>query len=114
MSNDPAGHGRRPARMPIRSAVLMVRGDQSWTSDVADISASGVRIDRPEDWNGQVGDLFVLDMLFDDTLNINVEARVARISHDEVGFVFARIPPDKEIPLWNLLGRHADQTEKWD
>ncbi|MCB1628251.1 MAG: PilZ domain-containing protein [Xanthomonadales bacterium] len=114
MHNDAAGMGRRPSRMPIRSAVLVVRGDESWTSDVADISATGVRIDRPADWVGEVGDLFVLDMLFDDTLNINVEARVARVSDEEVGFVFARIPPDKEVPLWNLLGRHADQTERWD
>lgn len=114
MPADPAFQGRRPSRMPIRSAVLMIRGDQSWTSDVADISATGVRIERPPDWIGEIGDLFVLDMLFDETLAINVEARVARISRDEVGFAFARIPPDKEVPLWNLLGRHADQTEKWD
>jgi hypothetical protein len=113
MQLKPIAAGKRASRMSIRSAVLMVRGDQSWASDVADISATGVRVDRPADWIGQIGDLFVLDMLFDDTLNINVEARVARISDEEVGFAFARIPPDKEVPLWSLLGRYADQQEKW-
>ena len=106
--------GRRAARMPIHSAVLMIRGDQSWTSDVEDISATGVRITRPEDWIGQIGDLFVLDMIFGEDLNIHLEAKVARISVEEIGFVFARIPADKDVPLWSLLGRHADQQERWE
>lgn len=104
---------RRAARMPIYSAVLMIRGDQSWTSEVEDISATGVRITRPADWMGQSGDLFVLDMLFGQDLNIHLDARVARVSDDAIGFVFSRIPADKEIPLWSLLGRHADEQEHW-
>ena len=46
-------------------------------------------------------------------LNIHVEARVARVNDDEVGFVFSQIPADKETPLWNLLGGYADSLEIW-
>ncbi|GMU44450.1 MAG: PilZ domain-containing protein [Xanthomonadales bacterium PRO6] len=105
--------GKRHRRMPINSAVLMMRGDESWTSDLMDISATGVMVKRPVDWIGQRGDRFVLDMLFGDELNIHVEARVARINDDEVGFVFSQIPSDKEAPLWNLLGGYADSLEIW-
>jgi len=105
--------GKRHRRMPINSAVLMLRGDESWTSELMDISATGVMVRRPVDWIGQRGDRFVLDMLFGDQLNIHVEARVARVTDDEVGFVFSQIPADKEKPLWDLLGGYADSLEIW-
>lgn len=105
--------GKRHRRMPINSAVLMLRGDESWTSELMDISATGVMVRRPVDWIGQRGDRFVLDMLFGDLLNIHVEARVARVTDDEVGFVFSQIPADKEKPLWDLLGGYADSLEIW-
>ena len=105
--------GKRHRRMPVDSAVLMLRGDESWTSDLMDISATGVLVKRPLDWIGQRGDRFVLDMLFGDQLNIHVEAVVMRVTEDELGFAFSRIPPDKEMPLWNLLGGYADTLEEW-
>jgi hypothetical protein len=105
--------GKRHRRMPVDSAVLMLRGDESWTSDLMDISATGVLVRRPLDWIGQRGDRFVLDMLFGDQLNIHVEAVVMRVAEDELGFAFSRIPPDKELPLWNLLGGYADTLEEW-
>ena len=105
--------GKRHRRMPINSAVLMMRGDESWTSELMDISATGVMVRRPVDWIGQRGDRFVLDMLFGDELNIHVEAKVARVADDEVGFAFSQIPSDKEAPLWNLLGGYADSLEVW-
>lgn len=105
--------GKRHRRMPLNSAVLMLRGDESWTTELMDISATGVLVRRPFDWIGQRGDRFVLDMLIGDELNIHVEARVARVNDDTVGFAFSRIPPEKEVPLWNLLGGYADSLEQW-
>jgi hypothetical protein len=103
----------RHKRMAVRSAILMIRGEESYTSEVMDISSTGVMVKRPVDWLGQRGDRFVLDMLFGDDLNIHVEAVVARVAEDEVGFAFAAIPPDKEQPLWNLLGAAADSLERF-
>nr|MDQ2972751.1 PilZ domain-containing protein [Pseudomonadota bacterium] len=77
------------------------------------ISATGVLLTRLEGWVGQVGDLWVLDMLFGVDLNIHLEARIARLSNDRVGMAFARIPEDKQAPLWNLLGGYADTLEPW-
>lgn len=105
--------GSRHKRMPIDSACLMLRGDDSWTSELMDISATGVLVRRPAEWLGQLGDRFVLDMLVGDDLNIHVEAKVVRITDDELGFDFSRIPPEKQVPLWNLLGGYADSLELW-
>ncbi len=105
--------GRRARRMPSDSAVLMCRGDESWTTELQDISATGLLVQRPSDWIGKRGDQFVLDLLLGETLNIHLEARVMRIDDNELGFAFSRIPPEKEAALWNLLGGYADSLELW-
>ena len=38
----------RSARMPIRSAVVLSRGGNAWSSEVLNISASGVLVGRPQ------------------------------------------------------------------
>lgn len=106
-SRDPMRH----ARMPINSAVLMMRAGESWSTDMVDISATGVMVKRPFDWRGELGDLYVLDMVVGAEMSIHLEARVARITDWHVGFAYERIPAEKEAPLWNLLGRYADSIE---
>lgn len=102
--------GARSARMSIQSTVLLSRGADAWTTDIEDISASGVLVRKPDGWACRVGDPFVLDMMIGD-LNIHLEANVARITKEHIGFAYTRIPSDKEIPLWNLLGGYADRLE---
>jgi hypothetical protein len=105
--------GMRHARMPINSAVLMIHGADVWSSEIEDISATGVLVARPDDWNGRVGDQYALDMIIGEDLNIHVDATVARILDRYVGFAYSRIPSEKEVPLWNLLGGYADRLEKF-
>jgi hypothetical protein len=105
--------GLRSARMPIRSALFMSCGSEAWTSEIEDISATGVLVARPDAWAGAIGDLYVLDMLIGESLNIHVEARLARIADARLGFAYERIPEDKEAPLWNLLGGYADRLEPY-
>ena len=105
------GEAVRHARMPINSAVFMMHAGDSWSTDMVDISATGVMVRRPFDWRGTLGDHYVLDMMIGPDMNINVEATVARITDWHVGFAYERIPADKEATLWNLLGIYADQIE---
>lgn len=114
MTNQASGTGLRPARMPIVSAVLISRGCEAWSSEIEDISATGVLVGRPDAWSGEVGDLYVLDMLIGESLNIHLEARLARVTEAALGFAYARIPEDKEVPLWSLLGGYADRLEPYD
>lgn len=106
--------GMRHARKQINSAVLMIRGGQSWSSEIKDISATGVMLVRPDGWNGKLNDEYALDMIIGDDLNIHVDATVARITEYHLGFAYSRIPPDKEIPLWTLLGGYADRLEPFE
>jgi hypothetical protein len=101
----------RHARMPINSAVFMMHGGDSWSTDMVDISATGVMVRRPVDWRGALGDRYVLDLVIGSRANIHLEATVARITDWHVGFAYERIPADEEAHLWNLLGIYADQIE---
>lgn len=113
MKDATEGRSMRHARMPIASAVLMMHGGNSWSSDMVDISATGVMVRRPEGWRGSIGEHYVLDMLIGPELNIHVEATVARVTDWHIGFAYAHIPPEKEESLWNLLGSYADQVERF-
>ena len=103
----------RPARMRIETTVLMSRGNESHPTELVDISATGVLLRRPLGWQGQVGESWVLDMIFGHDLHIHLEAQVARISERHLGLAYTRIPEDKQAPLWNLLGGYADILEMW-
>lgn len=103
----------RPARMQIETTVLMSRHGESHPTELVDISATGAMLRRPLGWSGEAGQNWVLDMIFGHNLHIHLEATVARISDHHIGFSYSRIPEDKQVPLWNLLGGYADILEYW-
>jgi PilZ domain len=103
----------RPARMRIETTVLMSHGVHSHPTELVDISATGALLRRPLGWQGELGQNWVLDMIFGRDLHIHLEAVVARISDRHIGFAYSRIPEDKQVPLWNLLGGYADILEHW-
>jgi len=103
----------RPARMQIETTVLMSRDGESHPTELVDISATGALLRRPLGWSGETGQSWVLDMIFGHNLHIHLEAVIARISDHHIGFSYSRIPEDKQVPLWNLLGGYADILEYW-
>jgi len=103
----------RPARMQIETTVLMSRHGESHPTELVDISATGVLLRRPLGWEGEQGQSWILDMIFGHDLHIHLEAQVTRISDRHLGFAYTRIPEDKQVPLWNLLGGYADILELW-
>jgi hypothetical protein len=105
--NDPVRH----ARMPNNSAVFMMHAGDSWSTEMVDISATGVMVRRPPDWRGVLGDLYVLDLVIGAKTNIHLEAKVARITDWHIAFAYEHIPADEEAALWNMLGVYADQIE---
>jgi len=103
----------RPARMQIETTVLMSRHEQSHPTELVDISATGAMLRRPLGWFGEIGQHWVLDMIFGHDLHIHLQATIARISDHHIGFSYNHIPEDKQVPLWNLLGGYADVLEQW-
>lgn len=103
----------RPARMRIEATALMSRGSQSVSTELEDISSSGLMVCRPAAWRGELSQEWVLDLLFAQDLHIHLEATVVRISQHHIGYAYSRIPENKEVALWELLGGYADTLENW-
>jgi len=104
----------RYARKPITSSCLLVKQGRSIIMEVKNISASGILLDYNE--RGKIhlqeGDFCVLEIILNDEFSLHVEAEVTRLLGDSVGMRFIKIPEEKQIPLWELLGEHVDKIEK--
>ena len=101
----------RHARLHVVSAVLLSRGAESAQSEMVDISATGLCVQRPQQWQGGPGQLWTLDLLLEGDAHVNLEATCVRETANKLCFEFTRIPEDRQIPLWNLLGGYADRVE---
>ena len=97
--------------MSLNADVLMLRSGELWDSEVIDISATGVLIKRPVNWEGELGEQLGLELLLGEFDTIGVFATISRIDDDTIAFQYSRIPVRSEAPLWNLLGVHADTME---
>ena len=105
--------GTRAARIEREIAVLMSLRGQAWQSTLVDISATGLRVGRPKNWHGTLGETWVLDLLFDGGNSVPVTAALVRIGERHLALRFTRIPDPSQERLWSLLGRYADSNEAW-
>ncbi len=112
MKSDCSGQHLRHARMPIRLIALISMGPLSWITEVENISATGLLVNRPDEWCSGAGERCVLDLLVGDDLHIHLEANVTRLAPDHVGFAYTSIPEDKGRALWDLLGQYADHLDR--
>ena len=72
VANDAGPKFLRPARMRIETTVLMSHGVQSHPTELVDISATGALLRRPLGWQGELGQNWVLDMIFGRDLHIHL------------------------------------------
>lgn len=105
--------GTRASRVERETAVLMSQRGQAWQSTLLDISATGLRVWRPNNWRGTLGEIWVLDLLFDGGNSLPVMAELVRIGQRHLALRFTRIPDPSQERLWSLLGRYADSNEAW-
>ncbi len=103
--------GERYLRLPLKAEVVVLRRGDLWESRVVDISATGMLMDRPAEWDGSLGDALGLELIVPDGATIALLGVVVRYDGETVGIEFTRIPPESEIPLWKLLGICAESTE---
>ena len=103
--------GERYRRMPLEAEVLVLLRGESWDTQGIDISATGLLVLRPDEWQLNGDAEYALELILDEE-TIALMARVARSDELGVAFEFTRVPPGSEAPLWRLLGAFADATEK--
>ena len=104
----------RYARKPITTSCLLVMKGESVVMEVKNISASGILLDYDDqhELKLELTNFCVLEIILNEEFNLHVEAEVSRISEEGVALRFIKIPEEKQIPLWELLGEHVDKIEK--
>ena len=60
MSNEPH-EKRRYSRAPFDSDVTLIDPDTQWQGKLIDISIKGALVERPQGWEGEIGDQYALD-----------------------------------------------------
>lgn len=103
--------GERHARKLSSNAVVITRAGRLWQSVLVDISATGLGVEKPADWSSGLKQTFRIEIVLAPGNIIQVEANLVRDGGGTLAFDYTRIPEDMEIPLWEFLGKYADQRE---
>ena len=99
---------RRFHRIPF-DAEVHVLGEQSgqqWKTRLLDISLKGALIQKPAQWNGQLGEHFHLDMRLDGAesdVRIAMDMVVAHVEDDHIGFLCENMDLDTATHLHRLV-----------
>lgn len=84
---------RRFHRFPIPGVVRLYSGNAMWNTRLVDLSLSGVLVERPEMWDGAIGNRYRLDLRLDGGVIIGMGVELARIE-PKLGLGFSCIRID--------------------
>ena len=103
---------RQFTRIPFQSQVHLVGPKGNWHSTLLDISLRGVLIARPESWNADIDDHFMVELILSDSdIQIRMEVSVAHIDDEHVGFRSEHIDLDSITHLRRLVELNVGNTE---
>ncbi|MDH5408438.1 MAG: PilZ domain-containing protein [Gammaproteobacteria bacterium] len=104
---------RHFTRVPFDAEVRVVsKAGEHWNSHMMDVSLKGALIATPENWQGQVGDDFLLELLLaGDDIKIDMEVSVAHVEPNRVGFYCKNIDIDSVTHLHRLIELNLGSEE---
>lgn len=101
--NDSNEEKRVFSRIPFDAAV-MIRGEHGeWKSVLLDISLKGALLELPAVWDGKTGDPFELEITLAPDAIIDMQAHVAHIEEDHIGFQCDHIDLDSITHLRRII-----------
>jgi hypothetical protein len=105
---------RHFTRIPFDAKYRLQRPDISsqWTGEVADLSLHGALIKRPENFDGQTGDKFVLELILgEEDVTIHMETHIAHIHDDLIGLECEHIELEGMTHLRRILELNLGDPE---
>jgi hypothetical protein len=104
-------HRRRFSRIPFDGEVRLYSEKAMWTTRLVDISLRGALVDRPKEWDGQVGKTQRLELRVAAGLIISVSVTVANFNTESIGYQFGRIDLDSFARLKRLIELNLGDAE---
>ncbi len=77
---------RRFSRILIDVIVKFEHNNQPWQSKLIDISLKGMLIEKPEGWQGVIGNKVIIDVLLDPETHISMNAQVSHYDNLTIGY----------------------------
>ncbi|WP_296262641.1 MULTISPECIES: PilZ domain-containing protein [unclassified Pseudomonas] len=103
---------RRFKRISFSTKTDLSQGDRIWPVELLDLSLKGLLIQRPEPWQGNPDEPFIVDIHLDAETDLRMEVRLTHDGHNHLGFVCEHIGLDSVTHLRRLVELNlADQHE---
>jgi len=74
------------SRIVFDAKTIISNAEQEWETELLDISLKGALLDKPATWDAPIGAEFKLSILLSKDTAIYMEANVAHIENDHIGF----------------------------
>ncbi|TWI54299.1 PilZ domain-containing protein [Pseudomonas duriflava] len=101
--NHPNEERRRFKRFPFDATADISQGVQRWSAPVHDISLKGVLIQKPLDWQGEQQQSFEINIQLDTETQVCMQAELAHVEADQLGFACQKIDLDSISHLRRLV-----------
>ncbi len=107
--------GVRKSRSALRAGLRISTPVKDWESEVLDISLSGMRIERPPDFDLGVGQRVEAELRTKEfAAAISLRARVVRVGDGDMALRFDTVSPPLEAELRELIGRCGRLRDDFD
>ncbi len=90
-------------RFPLEASVRLFSGQACWNTTLLDLSMRGVLLARPENWEGQPGDRFRVEIALPNQNRLGMAITVAHVRDDQIGAHCDRIDFDSFSKLKRIV-----------
>ncbi len=94
---------RRFTRIPFEAQVTLRSEQASWESDLIDLSLKGALIKRPENWDADPDQEYVLSLKLDNEVAIAMDVTIAHVGQEQIGLNCKDIDVDSITHLRRLV-----------
>ena len=103
---------RQFQRVRVDAAVRLYSDREMWASTLVDIALKGALVERPPEWQGEVGKTQRLELRVNPLVIVSANARVAHIGENFIGFCFQRMDLDSFMALKRLIELNLGDPEQ--
>ncbi|MDR6608539.1 PilZ domain-containing protein [Pseudomonas synxantha] len=111
MSEHPAER-RRFKRIAFDARTELSQGEFTWPVKLIDLSLKGLLIKRPDPWQGNPQQDFLVDIHLSEDVDITMDAQLAHDDHGQLGFVCLHISLESIQSLRRLIELNLADPEE--
>lgn len=102
---------RKHFRLNFKCNSTLESDNSDWSCIVRDISISGAKIFRPENWEGEIDEVFRLVITPEGLHPISMSVKVRYINYEFIGFEWNQIDLDSYNTLKRIIDLNEDKNQ---